>query len=358
MLSALAAPRAHAQSAGGLLLQGILDAELWSTDTLSNFLTRNRGSAGGVGRLTTWAALEPWRSFVLFGQTEIETGPATVEGGTEVYLDQAGIRYTRNNAFVVDAGKMPHVIGTFAGRRFSTRNPLIGQPDGYPLQYPVGAMVSGASTHWDYRAAVLSLPVTHVNYVPAPSVSYRPALGGGFTPLVGVRIGGSATWGPYLNRSLTTRQLNGASWRDYGERVIAADVEASHGYLETRAEISRSTYEVPRKPTITGTTYYGEAKYTLTPRLFVASRFERNAYPFIRPVNDSVWVSRLTDFHNLEVGLGVRPTASTLVKASYLWDHWLVTPENRAFTRPGGQALAVQLSQSFDAMDWIDRLRR
>ena len=56
-------------------------------------------------------------------------------------------------------------------------------------------------------------------------------------------------------------------------------------------------------------------------------------------------------------GVGFRMTESTLIKASYRWDKWDVTPANQAFVRPGGHAFAVQLSQSFDVMDWLPAIR-
>ena len=87
----------------------------------------------------------------------------------------------------------------------------------------------------------------------------------------------------------------------------------------------------------------------------MAVRFERNKYPFIRSVGGGVWVSRPTDFHDTEAGFGYRLSATTSIKASFRWDHWQVNPANYAFVRPGGHALAVQLSQAFDVTDWLDR---
>jgi hypothetical protein len=350
---------ASLRAQGGLLVQGIADAELWSSDTLSNLLTRNAGTPGAVARLQLWAAVEPWRRFVVYAQGEAIAGPA--RSPTERYgasLNQLGIRYTRSPAFVMDAGKMTHVVGVFASRRFSDRNPLIGVPDAYPVQYPVGAKVSGATTHFDYRVAALSLPASHENYVPNPDAAMRPAAGFGVTPFVGFRLGTSATVGPYLNQSFTTTQLNGQDWKHYHQRIAAVDAAFSRGYLETYAELALSSYDVPRRAEpISGTAYYVEAKYTLQPWLFVAGRFERNDYPFISSFGPTVWVARPTKFNNGELGAGLRLTATTLVKASYRVDRWTVTPENRAFVRPGGNAFALQISQSYDVMDWVDRLR-
>lgn len=351
----MSAHRAAAQ--GGVLLQGILDGEFWATDSGSRLLTRNNGHPAGLARLQTWAAVEPWAGVVLYAQTQAETGPAEVEDRTELYLDQLGVRYGRTPALVVDVGKMPQIVGTFAPRRFSTRNPLIGIPDGYPLQYPVGAQVSGATRHFDYRAALLSLPVSHSGYVPEPTASYRPAAGGGYTPFVGARIGASFTHGPYLGHDMPPSLLAGKRWSAYQQTITALDAQFARGYLETRAELGRGTYQVPGRPDVTGTTYYVEAKYTFTPRFFIAARGERNDYPFIRPPADSTgtWTSALTDFSDGEFGAGLRLTATTLVKTSLRLDDWKASYRNPSGIH--GHAFAVQLSQSFDVMNWVDRLR-
>jgi len=344
-------PAARAQSA--ILVQGIADAEAWKTDSGSVLLTRNGGRPSFLGRMNLWAAAGLGPHVVVYAAGTMETGNARDESGTEWYTELAGVRYTRSNALVVDAGKIQPVVGTFAARRYSTRNPLIGIPDGYPLQYPLGIQASGASGPFDYRAAVVSLPVQHEGYTPEPTPTPRPAIGAGFTPAIGARIGVSATWGPYLDRDLAPTLLAGRSWRAYSEGIYAADAQLSRGYLELHGELARSTYEVPDGDagikTVRGLTYYTEAKYTLTPRLFAAGRFERNDYPYIQPISDVAWVANPTNMYNGEAGLGYRLTSRALLKASVRSDRWDVPPEMRSFLG-NGTAFALQLSQSFDVV--------
>ena len=351
------AVRARAQG-GGLLLQGIVDAEGWATDARSNLLTRDNGHPAGLARLTAWGAYEPVSKLVLYAEGEVETGNATLGRETDVYSHQFGIRYSPSQLAVLDIGRTTPVIGTFAPRHYSTRNPLIGEPDGYSIDYPLAIKLSGESRHFDYRAALVSLPTTHDNYTPEPTARLRPALGGGVTPFVGFRLGGSFTMGPYLNKSLTPMQLGARNWADFDQRVIAFDASFSRGYLETHAEFSQGRYEVPnRAKAITGMTYYGEAKYTFTPRLFFAARAERNHYPFIRPTaSGTSWIANLTDFVDGEVGGGYRVTASSILKVSVRGDRWWVRPGG-AFAGRGGRAIAMQWSQSFDALSWFERER-
>jgi hypothetical protein len=349
--------RAHAQMS--VLLQGLADAEFWSTSATSNLLTRNGARPGGVARIQLWGAVEPARGLIVYAEGMGEAGNARSEpDDSEVYLNQFGVRYTTSRAFTIDAGRLVPIIGSFAARRFSTRNPLIGQPDGYSLEYPLGVQVFGGTTHFDYRAGLVSLPADHVGYVPSPMARARPALGLGVTPFVGFHIGGSFTAGSYLNDKVTAIQSGGRNWADFHQRVYALDASFARGYLETHAEFARGDYDVPgRTNAITGYTYYGEAKYTLSPRFFVAARIERNDYPFIRPTQTATWNARLTDFVDGEIGGGYRLTSSTLLKASVRGDRWWVRAGAPGFVGQGGHAIAVQLSQAFDVMNWFSPAR-
>lgn len=343
----------HAQAA--VLLQGLADGEFWSTNARSNFLTRNGGSPATLGRVQLWGAYEPVSRLVFYAQGELEGGDARRDiDNTDVYTDQFGVRYAAARALVVDAGRLTPVIGTFAPRRFSNRNPLIGEPDGYSLDYPEGVEASGEFPHFDYRAALVSLPATHEGYTPAPSRALRPAIGAGVTPFTGLRIGGSFTIGPYLNKLTNQALLAGKSWNDYDQRLFAFDLAFSRGYLETHAEYAYGSYDVPGRPkSLTGVTYYGEAKYTFTPRFFLAARAERNRYPFIRPLT-TTWIAKPTDFADGEVGAGYRLRSKTLIKASVAADRWWVSPGG-GFLGTGGRAFALQVSQEFDLMGLFER---
>jgi hypothetical protein len=361
-MSVVAAAPGRARAQGSVLLQGITDGELWSTDARSNLLTRNQGRPAGLARVQMWGAFEPWRGLVAYAEGVVETGSARYESTSpEASSDQFGLRYTVSPRLVVDVGRLTPVIGTFASRRFSTRNPLIGAPDGYSLHYPLGVELFGDGYRFDYRVAAVSLPTSHAGYEPDPSARLRPAIGGGFTPIVGLRFGASFTAGSYLNRDVAPEALKGKAWSGYQQSVIALDASFSRGYLETHAEAARGHYDIP-SGALTGFTYYGEAKYTLTPRFFIAGRAERNKYPLIRPTtattaSTTTWTARLTDFVDGEIGGGYRLSASTLLKASVRGDRWWVRSTSTAYRGQGGHAVAVQMSQAFDVVDWFDRNR-
>jgi hypothetical protein len=284
---------------------------------------------------------------------EAGTGRAGDEGANpDPYLDLLELRFLPSRALVIEVGKVLHPVGAFGPRHYSTSNPLIGSPDNYPTQYPWGAQASGVIGRFDYRLAAISLPLYHEGYAPAPAHRARPAVGAGVTPATGFRIGVSATVGSYLAPDVADQLPAGPAWHSYDQRVLAGDIRFSRGYLELRGEVARAWYQAPTAGTLSGDAEYLEIKYTWTPRLFTATRLERNNYPFIRPVQPTFWIGNVVALYNGEVGIGVRLTRNTLAKVSYRKDYWDVEPENRA-RFPNGQALAVQFSQRFDPLSWV-----
>jgi hypothetical protein len=163
--------------------------------------------------------------------------------------------------------------------------------------------------------------------------------------------------GPYLNGDLSAPLLAGREWRAYRQRVIAGDAQLARGYFEAFGEIARASFDVPgRSEPVAGLTWYVETKYTFTPRLYLAARGERNAYPFIRPVGASSWIAQTSDVVDGEVGAGFRATASTLVKLSVRADHWVPNP-NPSAPSAGGRSIGFQLSQTFDMIELATRRR-
>jgi hypothetical protein len=308
-------------------------------------------------RLRLWTAAEPVQGLFVFanGLAEGGNGRRFDGPGTTVMLEQGGVRFARYTSAVFDAGKMLHPIAAFGSRVLSTRNPLIGIPDGYVPVYPYGIMLSGERGKVDYRVAAVSLPPTHRDYVPSAEAAARPVVGIGITPLRGLRIGVGATVGPYLNSEFTTTELNARSWKSYDQRVLATDVHYGFGHFDVRTEFVIADFDVPYEGRIDGQAGYGEVRATLTPRWFAALRGEFNRYPFIRRTSETSWLARRTELRGVEAGGGYRFGANTTVKLTVSADDWVVNAENAGFIRPGGKAIAVQLTREFDLLELVAR---
>ncbi len=334
-------------------LEGLLDTEFWDTDGESRFLGVNEDEPATLGRLRLWAAGEFTSGLQGFALAQVEGGEGTDEGETETEIEQAFVRYSfQRHRLMIEGGKLATPIGNFSRRYFSSQNPLIGAPAGYSVGYPAGLVLSGAAGSFDYKIALIDKPVVNERWTPEADSDLRPALATGMTPIVGTRIGVFATSGTYLGEEVEDFLMPGESWKDYDQLLYGLDFQFSRGYFELNAELSRSIYEVPLMSDLRGIAYFVEPKYTFTPRLFAAMRYERNDYAYIQPVSSYYWLGTTADFSAVELGIGYRAIPGMIVKTAYRRDWW--HEEDRSFF-PDGHSFAVQLSYQFDVNSWFRR---
>jgi len=330
--------------------EALVDVEGWKTDSLSRLLARNGGDPAYELRVHGWLG---WRAsrglqLVALGVGEygtagyISANPESAEAAGA--LELLGARWTPSTRFGLDVGKVLMPVGGFGPRHFSDVNPLVGSPDMYPPLYPWGAVASGALGAFDWRAGAVSLPSANTRYTPVPENRMRPVGGIGFHVGPAFRIGAAATHGPYLGSRYQPQLPAGTAWTDYAQTVVASDARFAVGRVELRAEVAWSEYEAPTHASpLHGTGWYAEGKATVSPRIFVAARYEDYGYPFILPVNPNFWVGNITTQRNAEVGGGYRFTPSALLKVSFRKDDW-PQPHPAGVTLANGYAFAVQCS--------------
>jgi hypothetical protein len=358
---ALALASSPALSQERVLVKGLLDMEIWKTDAGSRLLSTNEGDPAPAWRVRLWAAgqIHPsLQGFVLGEREGGQTGDEEEEE-TGVELEQAFLRYSFRAPLrlALQAGKIPMPIGNFARRYFSDVNPLVGAPDAYGVNYPLGILVSGGISLLDYRLGVIDRPVTNEQYVPESASAPRPVLAIGMTPTTGVRLGAYLTRGPYLSEDLESVLPAGADWKGYDQRIAGVEFQFSRGHFELNADFASSKYDVPTHAQESrGKTYFIEPKYTWSPRFFTALRLEQNDYAFIRPVSSSVWMARTANVYDAEAGFGFRLGPTTLLKVAYRRDHWTVEASRKPMF-PDGYSVSAQISHSFDVLSWFERPR-
>jgi hypothetical protein len=282
-------------------------------------------------------------------------GESGHDSEVEGELQLLSLRWWRTRAFRLEGGKILLPIGEFSSRRFANVNPLIGAPDTYAGEYPWGASATGAIGPIDYTAAVVSLPAVNERYSPEPGNRFRPVVGAGVSLGPQLRISVAYTHGSYLNAGLADTVPAGTAWQDFTQSVTTLDLHYSVNRFDTRFEAVWSSYQVPTvTDAVTGLGWYAETRATITPRVFLAARFEHNKYPFVLPVSPQFWVGTATTQENGEVGAGYRLTADALVKASVRKDHWPVQQIGTT-SFPDGYAFAVQFSMHADIVDLLTR---
>lgn len=354
--STLCAARLPAQHAGALVL---LDGEGWKTDSGSFLTARNNGDPLGIARATGWLTLQPVRQLELLAEA---WGEAGTDGEQRGHLDQAEAKLTLSSALVLEGGQLLTPVGAFARRRFSNTNPLVGRPDTYPPGYSLGALLSGMMGPFDYRLGVANEAPLDTRYIPKSGKAIRPVGAVGFRFGPALRIGLSGTYGPYLGDqdTVVNNLPPGLDPDSMQQTLVGFEAHFSVGYLDMYGEYLWSRYDVPASsPTgtsqpVDGRGWYVEARYTVSPRVFVAGRVEANDYVFVLPINQFFWVGSPRMVRDAEVGAGYRLGANTLLKASYRRDSW-PDPDPPGLTFPDGYAWAVQISQTIDIGKLFER---
>jgi hypothetical protein len=255
----------------------------------------------------------------------------------------------------IEAGRIVTPIGDFSRRYLSTSNPLIGVPTDYSVDYPEGMAISAWAGPADFKVAAVNKPFYADWYAPVPGKDYRPMIGAGVTPIVGLRFGGFATEGPYLGPDAEPSLAAGDAWQDFDQSVYGFEMQFSRGHFELHGQFARSAYEVPGfAERAYGKTYWIEPRYTFTPRLFAAARIGQNDYPYIAPIYGTTWIAGSSRVADIEVGIGYRVFTDLLVKASYRRDRWWV-PEGLEWMLPAGHAFAVAAAWQFDIGQAVTR---
>lgn len=360
LVGTLASPVACARD--WYLVEGILDAEVYDTDTGSPVLARNDGDLAVLGRLQLWTAFQLSPTLQFYARSEFEADNFDGSGDVDSDLEQVALRYTRLSApwLMIEAGKILSPMAAYTERQLSTQNPLIGQPYLYTAAYPWGAKIVGSAGWFDYQAAWINPSDTAPDYdsdkdygAIEPDRAFRPALAAGVTPLTGLRFGLSWTQGPYLNRASNDNLPGGRGWRDYKQRAFGFDVQFSRGYLEFNGQLMRTHYEVPYHDSVPDdSTYWLELKYTWTPRLYGAVRYQHVEATYVGDPDYHYWYTETRRFNALEVGLGYRLSPGLLLKVAYQTDHW-DKPDYGYASQATGHAVGLQLSWSFDLVSLL-----
>lgn len=212
----------------------------------------------------------------------------------------AAVRYQRPGpvGLRVDAGLIPSPIGLSNLMLRPQLNPMVSLPAslfqalpaleaGGPRTtllgavYAYGATATVSGEHWDARGAVIDTSPLRTRRIFASTNPPRfdnVVIGGGVTPFVGFRIGGSVTHGGWLraNESPANTEHRDAT-------IVTIESEFSYRYTNLQAEWVRDTLETSSGDKV-ATGWYVQGQQTLSPRWFVAGRVERMASPAATPL--------------------------------------------------------------------------
>ena len=281
---------------------------------------------------TTGVLLDTFMSAKIGPGLEIYTRPfvqrlGTGEWNRQVWL--AAARYERSGAvnLRVDGGLIPAPIGLANLTLRPQLNPTISQPaslfQGLPPPepfsprvtllgaiYPYGISATVSRTKWDARAALIDVSPLRARRIfgdTNPPHFANVVVGGGVTPIVGLRFGASVTRG---------------GWKGAGERPLSADTldatvisfesEFAFRYTKLAGEFTHDVLETTSGESVS-TGWYVQGQQTLTPRWFAAGRVER----INGTVRDPLLTPTASAFMGMEETVGYRLTPDLTFRVSH-----------------------------------------
>ncbi len=207
----------------------------------------------------------------------------------------AQLRYERpaRISLRVDAGLIPSPIGLANLTLRPHLNPTISQPASLftplpPMEprgmratllgavYAYGVQTTVSSEHWDVRGAIIDTSPLRTRRVFAQTNPPRFAnvvVGGGITPIVGVRVGGSITHGGWQRAGESPLVTE-----DRSATIATVETELSFRYTKLSGEWILDAMETSAGDSIAHGWYF-QGQQTLTPRWFVSGRVERTESP-------------------------------------------------------------------------------
>jgi hypothetical protein len=350
LLAGAGAPyAARAQEANsGFELRTTLSAAAFDSQELSQPPRDGNPVSGGFRAILypTWKLNSHW---TISGAFHVASRPYFVEDfNTQGYgvnggLLQLNLSYSRfwskNRSLVVRVGELSSAFGAFLQRYDPMENTMVGLPSAYGYYYaPVtiggvaGAQVDGTVGKLDARAQFANSSPANPRSVFAHDQYANWAGGLGYTIRQGLRVGGSAYYGPYLDRHYPYFFPGEAPPRESPAHAYGLDVEWGWGHWNAWGEAQHFTMPYKAIPTFTENVGYAEVRRILSPRWYAATRVGYVRY------------GRFPGFQTYELAAGFRPNAHQLIKLGY------TVQQGAEYPGTLGNVAEIELVTSFRAI--------
>ena len=253
----------------------------------------------------------------------------TGEWNRQIWL--ATMRYERTGrvGLRIDGGLIPAPVGLANMQLRPQLNPVISQPSSLftPLPaletrgprtmllgavYPWGANATVSGHKWDARVAVMDTSPLRARRIFAernnPPRFTNVVLGGGVSPIFGLRVGASATRGGWMRAGEVP-----AVTSDQTATVVTLESEYSVRYTKVAGEWTRDMIETSHGDA-SPAGWFVQGQQTLTPRWFAAARVERMSAPAFNAAAGTIDTLR---FNGSEEIVGFRLTPGITVRAGH-----------------------------------------
>jgi hypothetical protein len=245
---------------------------------------------------------------------------------------ELAVRYERPGSvgLRLEAGQLGSPVGISILENRPDRNPVVsphstlylpvpryeaGTPTTFLLaaSYPLGARVTVSGAKWDVRSAVTdSSPIRGRPFFgdnkPPRMANYM--VGAGFTPHIGVRLGGAVAFGPYAARAEVRDPARG----DRNAALLQLEGEWSFGYTRLAGEFMWTRRELALSDARVDGGWF-EATQTLAPRVFVAARYDEQRTRWTSGVD---FLEREEPYRRLETAIGFRLSPDLTLRGSFM----------------------------------------
>lgn len=370
----------------GLRLSGTIDLEGYFFNLPPPALIEANGNGLFNPRLTLFADAHYGSQLSGSIQLRVDRGFDPTDGGLNLRADEYYLRVRPfgSNLINLEAGKFATVVGNWVPRHYSWENPFINAPlvyenltgiwdseaatnidtllfwghvgryrsDDYSDKYlrlPViwgpsyasGLAAFGSIQSFDYafelkNSALASRPEAwDFNRVGFSDPTFSGRLGYRLGPMWTLGFSGSS--GSYLVPEAQPTLPLGQSLGDYREMLLGQDIAFAWHHLQIWAEAYETRFRVPGVGSADVFSYYVEAKYKITPQLFLALRW--NQQLFGQLPDEGVKVAWGNDAWRVDSVVGYRFTDYLQAKLQYSYTGYRTSGHNHL--------LALQLTCKF-----------
>ena len=254
------------------------------------------------------------------------------DGSWQTQVYELALRYERPGPVGVrfDVGHFSSPVGLSILENRPNKNPVVsphstlylpipryenGTPATFLLaaSYPLGAKLTVSGAGWDARAAVTdSSPIRGRAFFGdnQPPRMANVMVGAGFTPHIGVRLGGAVAYGPYA----AATEVRDPSRGDRTASLVQLEGEWSFDYTRLAGEWIWSRRELAHtRARVNGG--WIEGTQTLGPRLFAALRYDEQWTHWITSPD---LTAREAPYRRVEAAIGLRITPEITVRGSFM----------------------------------------
>lgn len=195
---------------------------------------------------------------------------------------QASVNYSlvhSGKSLMVRAGRLPTAFGSFPLRYDDTVNPLVTPPPQYGYYYSrvstlgvTGAQADVTVGKWDARLQFATSNPANPRPLLSPDQYGNWAGGAGYTVRQGLRLGASASYGPYLDRGFQYYFPGEAPPAQLKARAEGIDAQWARGHWSLQGEWDRFTMPYRAIPVFREQAGYIEARRVISPRWYAAAR--------------------------------------------------------------------------------------